>query len=142
MANIKSADKISAKWARRAGSATIEYTEGIQSPKADWATQTGNAEKAYETGVNAAISRKSFGKGVKKTGTSGWQKNALEKGPARYQQGVQVAEDKYATAFKPYGDAIKGMTLPPRGPKGDPANINRVSAVATLLHNTKLKLQG
>jgi hypothetical protein len=33
---------------------------------------------------------------------------------------------------------IQGTTLPPRGAKGDPANIQRVAVLATALHAKKV----
>jgi hypothetical protein len=142
MAKIKDASTINEKWKRRAGNAQQEYTEGVQNPRADWASQTSAAEKSYEQGVQAAIGRKSFGKGVRKTGTEGWQRAALTKGPSRFSQGVTDSGDAYASGFAPYQQVIASTQLPERGPKGDPKNINRVSTMAKALHQKKLELQG
>jgi hypothetical protein len=142
MAQIKSDQASADKWTRRTQNAGTEYAEGVQNPRSDWASQTKAAEANYEKGVQAAIQRKSFGKGVTKTGTSGWQAAALEKGPSRFAAGVAGATNKYAEGFKPYRETIKNLTLPPRGPKGDPANIQRVAAVAKALHDKKLALEG
>ena len=142
MANIKSMTRSKEKWARVSAQSGTEYAEGVQNPRSDWATQTQAAEKQFEQGVQAAITRKAFGKGVKKAGTETWQKAALDKGPSRFAQGVQGAQDKYETGFKPYADVIANLKLPPRGAKGDPANIQRVTAVATALHAEKIKREG
>ena len=140
MAEIKGTAETAAKWARRAGSAGPEYEEGVRNPRRDWATETKNAEKNYEAGVTAAIQRKSFGKGVSRVGTSGWQTAALEKGPVRYATGVQGAASKYAEGYDPYRQVIAGLKLPDRAPKGDPRNIERVSVIANALHAKKLSL--
>ena len=142
MANPRSSQEITDKWGRRTASASAEYEHGVRNPREDWAEKTGKAEANYEKGVQAAIGRKSFGKGVRATGTSGWQAAAIAKGPARFASGVQAGLEAYKSGFEPYRQALENAVLPPRGPKGDPGNINRVAAVAKLLHDTKLKLQG
>ena len=142
MVAIKSTSESAAKWSRRAGNAGPEYEAGVKSPKKDWAAETKAAEDSYEKGVQAAISRKSFGKGVDKKGTAGWQKNAIEKGPSRFQEGVRLAQSDYEKGFAPFRDVIQNLTLPKRGPKGDPANINRVAVISKALHETKIQRAG
>jgi len=142
MANIKPIDRIVNKWKRVASAAQEEYRVGIENPRADWATQARAAESRYEQGVTGAIQRKAFGKGVQKAGTQKWQQMALTKGPGRWTEGIQVSGDSYATAFEPYARVIAQLQLPPRGPKGDPRNIQRVAAVAKALHDEKLRRAG
>ena len=141
MANIKSADRSTEKWARQSAASTPEYEAGVQNPRSDWATQTKAAEKNYATGVQAAISRGAFGRGVAKAGTAGWKEATLTKGTARWAAGISMSTQKYADGFEPYRKVIEGLNLPARGPKGDPANINRVSVVAKALHDKKLAIQ-
>lgn len=139
---VKSVSASGAKWARRAGSAGQEYEEGVRAPKKSWSAETAAAAPAYDAGVQAAIGRKAFQNGVKKAGDAKWQKNAIEKGPQRYTQGVQLAQTDYETAVAPFNAALSNLTLPARGPKGDPGNIRRVAMVAETLHNVKLQQQG
>lgn len=139
---VKSASDSGAKWARRAGSASGEYEEGVRNPKKSWAAQTVAASDAYKQGVTAAIGRNAFANGVKNAGDTKWQKNAIEKGPQRYTQGVQLAQSDYETAVAPFLSALSSLTLPKRGPKGDPGNIARVALVAKTLHDVKLQQQG
>jgi len=142
MAGIKSLDQTSAKWKRVTSGAGTEYEEGVKNPRADWATQTMNAEKAYEAGIQNAIANKSFGKGVRTAGTNKWQSNAIAKGPARFQSGVALAQDNYQKGFQPYHDVISNTKLPERGPRGDSRNIQRVAVMADALHKKKLALKG
>ncbi|MCK5481445.1 MAG: hypothetical protein KAJ06_09865 [Gammaproteobacteria bacterium] len=139
---VKSVSASGAKWARRAGSAGTEYEEGVRSPKKSWATETVAAAPAYDAGVQAAIGRNAFQNGVKKAGDSKWQQNAIAKGPQRYSQGVALAQTDYETAVAPFNAALSNLTLPKRGPKGDPSNINRVAMIAKTLHDVKLQQQG
>jgi hypothetical protein len=138
MANIKALDRINAKWQRVTAAAGAEYEEGVRNPTADWKAETLKANASYKAGVQKSISLDSFAKGVDAAGTSKWQKNAIEKGPARFAQGVSLAVDAYSTGFAPYRQVISALTLPPRGPKGDASNINRVAVVAKALHDKKI----
>ena len=142
MPPVKSLDRISAKWSRVAQVSQQEFTDGVQNPRKDWAKATQEAEGNYERGVQASIQRKAFGKGVGKAGTDKWQQATLEKGSTRWAEGISLSTGAYETGFAPYREVIQRTTLPPRGPKGDPKNIQRVAAVANALHAEKLKRQG
>lgn len=138
MANIKSMDRINAKWQRVTAGAGQEYAEGVANPKSDWKTETVGANASYKAGLQKSIANDSFKKGVEAAGTAKWQKNAMEKGPDRFMQGVGLAGDAYTSGFAPYRAVIAGTTLPARGAKGDPSNINRVAVLAKALHDKKL----
>lgn len=134
---IKSVDVISKKYASRAGSASADYAAGVQSPRTDWAQATSAAATTYAAGVQQAVSNGSFQKGVNKAGTGKWQQKASTLGAQRYSSGVSAAAPSYASGVGPYLQALTNLTLPPRGPKGDPGNINRVAAVATAMRQVK-----
>lgn len=139
MADIKSMDRITDSWERRSAASVQDYELGIRNPRKDWATETAAAEANYNKGVQAGISRKAFGKGVKDAGTQKWQENAIEKGTARWSQGISASKQAYIDGFTPYANVIKNTKLPPRGPKGDPGNINRVAVMSKALHDEKVR---
>lgn len=142
MPPVKSLARASAKWARQSATATPEYEAGVTDPKADWATKTAAAEDNYQKGVQAAITRKAFGKGVRAAGTDKWKENTLKKGVARWAEGIAGARGDYEEGFAPFRAVIERTNLPPRGPVGDPRNIQRVAVLAKALHDEKLKIQG
>lgn len=142
MPSVKSLDRISSKWARVASVSQTEYEEGIRNPRADWAESTRAAEANFERGIQQAIQRKSFGKGVAKAGTAKWQERSLQKGPSRWADGINVSQANYEAGFAPYREVIQRTSLPARGPKGDPKNIQRVAAIAEALHREKIARQG
>ena len=142
MPPVKSMDRISAKWARVASVSQTEYEEGVKNPRVDWAEATRAAAGSYQSGVQAAIQRKAFGRGVAAAGTPKWQERTLTKGPSRWAEGIQVSQAAYASGFSPYAEVLKRTVLPPRGPKGDPKNIQRVAIIAKALHDEKLSRQG
>lgn len=100
------------------------------------------AESNYEQGVQKGIQGKRFGKGVAKAGTAKWQQNTLAKGPSRWAEGIGMSTQAYEDGFAPFRRVIEVTTLPPRGPKGDPRNIQRVQVMADALHKEKLKQAG
>lgn len=134
---LKPIADIATKFVRRASAAGPDYEAGIRAPKADWATEAKAAEAAFEAGIQDAVSRKAFGKGVSKAGSEKWSRKALAVGPARFGPGVAAALQDYTTEFSPYRDALERVALPARGRRGDPANIERVRTIATALHSQK-----
>lgn len=140
MLTIRDPQLIADKWSRVVQGRGKDYEDGINNPRADWMTATLAAEANHTAGVQAAIASKAFARGVRAAGTAAWQFGATQKGPARWQQGIALSTGKYAANFAKYGRAIAGLTLPPRGPAGDPRNIQRVAIVADALH--KLKVSG
>lgn len=127
-----------ARWVRRAGAAGQDYSEGIQSPRADWQASTLAAAPAQAAGVQAAIAAGSFARGVQKAGSGKWQSKALSKGVQRFGPGVAEAQADYARGVAPYLAAISSISLPARGPKGDPRNLERVRVIAQALRALKV----
>lgn len=138
MADIKPLSRSSEKWKRQSATARPEYEAGVAQTKKDWQTNTAAAASNYAEGVTAAISDNRFQKGVQNAGTNKWRNNTLSKGPARWTEGIAKSTDNYEKGFAPYQAAIENLSLPARGPKGSPQNIQRVVAVAEKLHQVKL----
>lgn len=137
MAEIKDVSRIAAKWARVAPQRTQDYTEGVSAPRRDWAQAAGAAQDTHTAAMQKAATAKSYGRGIRAAGTPKWQARALAKGPNRFAEGVAIAEPDYRASFTPYAETIARTTLPPRFPKGDPRNLERVKAIATALYNRK-----
>ena len=73
-----------------------------------------------------------------KHGDTKWRNNAQTLGPSRFSTGVQNAKPSYQQGFQKFHSVIASTTLPPRGPKGSPENLNRVSALTQALHSAKM----
>ena len=137
MAKIRSAAEISKKWVTVTPQRTIEYQNGVKSPQEDWETNTKIAQPSYEQGVQAGIARQAFAKGVDAAGTETWQSKTISVGVPRWGQGVSQAQNSYQEGFSPYRDVIEATTLPPRFPRGDTRNYERVRAIGFALHDKK-----
>jgi hypothetical protein len=136
--DIKPLGAVADKWTTVTPGRANEYKSGVQSPRKSWSQATADAAQNYEAGVQASIANKSFDKGVAKAGDATWQKGALDKGVSRWPQGVSMSGPKYQAGFAPYHAVISGLTLSPRGAKGDPRNYTRVSEVGNALHAAKV----
>lgn len=136
--DIKSVESIASKWTEVTPGRAGEYQKGVSSPRRSWSQATSEAVANYEAGVQESISRGAFKKGVDAAGDSKWRSGAIEKGVSRWPQGVRLGKSAYQSGFAPYHSTISGLTLSPRGPKGDPRNYDRVREVGEALHETKV----
>lgn len=137
MAVIKSASQIAEKWARVTPTRDTDYRQGVERPLRNWQDEAAAAEDRYVEGVTAAANAGRFGQGVRKAGTEKWRRKAIAVGVSRWGPGVRVAESDFESGFAPYRDVIERVELPPRRAAGDPANIERVAAIAAALHAAK-----
>lgn len=138
MPAIKSAGEIAEKWVRVTPGRTEDYRAGVQKPKVDWEEATVAAEDRWGSGLDTARAEGLFPKGVREAGTRKWQQGAVQKGVPRWPEGVRLGQDAYESGFSPFRDVIERTTLPPRGRRGDPANIERVRAIADALHRARV----
>lgn len=139
MPPVKGIQRISDKWRRQSETSQQEYEEGVRNPRADWQERTSAAAQSWQQGIQAAIQNNRFQAGVRLAGNEKWQRRSVELGPSRWAQGIQVSGQAYEDGFAPYRTVIERVQLPPRGPKGSPQNIRRVEAIATALHNEKMR---
>src|SRR5437899_1519178 len=132
IANMKDAGSLAKKFVSRAQNAQADYQAGVSTAGNVWEAHAGNSETAWEQGVQNAVTKKRFASGVQGKGAK-YQANAGAPGPQRYSQGVQNAGHAWARGVAPSFAALKGLSLPPRGYRGAPANQQRAAAVATAL---------
>lgn len=139
MPAVKPISEIVDKWKRRAGAAGQDYAAGVSRPRRSWAQATNDAAEAQAAGVQQAISEGRFQKGVQAAGDAKWARKAQQVGAARFGSGVAAASQDYQQGFAPFASVIEGITLPPRGPKGDPRNYERTALIGQALHDAKTK---
>ncbi len=135
---VKDAAASAAKFAQRGAAAASDYAAGVQAAGQDWQSNTAASEETYNAAMQDAIGRRAFGKGVAKAGGDKYSRRASTTGAQRFPAGVRDAQGDWATNTQPYLDTIRNVQLPPRRPKGDPANFARVQAVGDALRRRKL----
>lgn len=138
MPPIKDPASIAEKWSRVVQTRTQDYVDGINSPRVDWKQATLAAEAAQAAGVQAALTAKSFAKGVNRSSTENWKTMAATKGANRWPEGIALSGGKYAAKFAPFANVIKNTTLPPRGPAGSAQNYQRAQIMGDALHKAKV----
>lgn len=139
MADIKPLNQIKDKWQANASLAGDSYKAGVTSPRRSWSAAAAAADESRKAGLAEADARNAFVVGVQAAGDKKWKDNATTLGPTRYRQGVANSGDVFSGGFAKYHSVISGTTLPPRGPKGSPENIERVRAIADALHQAKVQ---
>lgn len=142
MANIRDVASIAAKWASVTPMRSADYKAGVENPKTDWKTATAAATDNWKAGVTKAATEGRFGKAIARCTLDTWQAPTLAKGVGRWGEGVAYAQPKYEAAFAPYVSAIKALTLPPRYPRRDPRNLDRVKAVVDAMIKTAQAIGG
>lgn len=138
MAEIKDLSAIRDKYARVAPTRVTDFQEGVQNPRRSWEQSTRAAADSYAQGVQQAIGEGRFETGVAKAGDEKWSRKTQDVGVQRWAPGIQAGLQDYERAFAPFHAVIARTTLPPRGPKGDPRNIERVAVLARALNAAKV----
>jgi hypothetical protein len=139
---IKDVGTLGAKFVARAQAAVADYKAGVASPRRPQAASAIAAKDTWAQGVQAAAANGSFAKGLQKSGDAKWQANATNKGGVRYGPGVAAAQNDWQNGVAPYLQTLSNLTLPARGVRGSPQNIQRVQAVADALSKLRMQSQG
>lgn len=133
----KSAGRLQTTGAAR----STEYLEGV-SGNTDWAANAVAAQPNYDAGVQEAVAKKSFSRGVQKAGQGKFNASAEKIGQARFAQGIAIAGPEWEKGFAPFKAVIEGVSLPKRGRRGDPSNWDRAKAVGMALAKKRQELKG
>lgn len=135
---VKDAAASAQKFIQRGQAAGPDYQKGVTGSGSAWAAATAASVDTYNAGVQEAIARGAFAKGVQAAGPSRYEERAAGVGAQRYPQGVASSGDRYAQAVSPYLQTLASLTLIPRRPKGDPSNYQRAQQVGEALRRRKV----
>jgi len=139
---IRDAAASAKKFTVNAGNAQTAYAAGVATAGPTWAANTKAAADTWQQGVQQAAAQNRFANGVNQSSQNKFQTRASGVGPSRYNVGVTGAGDAWQNGTQPYLNVLASLTLPARGVKGSPQNIQRVSAVADALRAKKLQGAG
>lgn len=129
MVDVKPIDQIVSRWATNSGAATNYYTAGAVAAATKYATNAGAAGPQYSQGVQAAISRNAYQQGVQAAGAGKYSTGVQQKGSTRYAGGITAGKTAFQSGMQGVVGVLQGLSLPQRGARGDPANLQRVAAV-------------
>jgi hypothetical protein len=139
MPRVKPPAQAAEKWSRVAPQRQTDYESGVKDPGVDWARTTSASRESYDAGVQSAIQRGAFAKGVEKAGTERWRQKTVDVGAPRWSGGIRAAAPDYENAITPVFATIERTVLPPRGPRGDPKNYQRAEAMGRALAEARLR---
>lgn len=135
---IKTPAEIARKWAEVTPPRSKQWEAEIQAtPDSDWADPAIAAAPNWEAGTQAAAAADLYPRGIEEARTK-WKRKSLALGASRFGPGVRAAEADHAAGYAPYRDVIAGLTLTPRGPRGDPGNYDRVRQIGEALHDRRI----
>jgi hypothetical protein len=135
---VKDAASSAKRFVARGQAAAGDYAEGVRGAGSEWLARTAGSTDNYAAGVQDAIGRNAFARGVQEAGSSKYEQRASTVGARRFPEGIREAGPSWEQSTAPYLQAIAGLTLPPRRPKGDPSNYARVQAVGEALRRRKV----
>ena len=102
------------------------YQKGVSGKGSLWSSRTSASEANWQAGVQEAIAKKKFARGVTEAGPSGYDQGVTQKGVANWPTGMQQAGTKYqkkVAKFQPLWD----QALPtPKGNRRSPQNLKRI----------------
>lgn len=136
---IPTAAQIAKKWAEVTPARARQWSDGIAAtPTEEYSQAAIAAAPNWEQGVQEAAARGAYAKGVQEKAAK-WKRKAQDVGASRFGPGVRAAEQDQAQGFAPYREAIAGLTLTPRGPRGSLGNYDRVRQVGEALNAKRIR---
>jgi hypothetical protein len=126
------------KWTDVTPTRQTEYATNTPAAAQKWEANAIAAAANYQASVSAANIGARQSAGVRRAGAAKFSRKVTQVGANRFGPGVQAAGQDYAQSFSPYLQAIAAIDLPPRRPRGDPSNYQRVQAVGNPLHQLRL----
>jgi len=130
------------KWAEVTPGRSTYYATGSAGKGGEWEGRTIASKGVYKQAISAAGIENRFAGGVRKAGGGKWERKVQGVGVSRFGPGIGAAKEDYATGFGEYASLLSGMSIPDRGPRGDPGNYAIVQKVGDALHKKRLALLG
>ena len=133
---------VAEKWATVTPGRSTYYASGTMGKGGDWESKTAAAKRSYLAGIQVAGIENRFAGGVRRAGGGKWERKVSSVGVARFGPGIGAAKEDYVAGASEFLSMLSGMSIPDRGPRGDPGNYAIVQAVGDALHKKRLSLLG
>jgi hypothetical protein len=139
---VTDAARAASRWVRRAGQASVDYTDGAM---ATTRSQSGAARAARAVWVqqmtNPATADR-WARGLERSGDDGWRSGVRDKGSQRYGPGVAASEARFGGRIGRILAAIASVEIPARGLPGSDGNFQRSRAIGMQLAKMKGTFSG
>jgi len=140
---VRSRERAKEKFRKRVEVAAPDYEFGVRNPRYDWLERFSSVVDAIAEALRRALEERRHLAGAQRAGTKKWQDRAARKGVPRWRDETPKAADNWRSAFEEFASELERLALPPKRPKGDPANVDlRVKPVIEALRRKKLELRG
>ena len=139
---VKSPSVSAAKWDANAARAADDYASEAAAAASVWEAETKAAKSNYHKAITAAGIADRFAGGVTRAGAAKYARKINDVAKDRFGPGIHAAVTDYTKRVTPFLETIASLTLPKRGPRGDPSNYNRVEAVGKALSAKRLAMLG
>ena len=139
---VKAVSTAAGKWNDNAARAAEEYASEAAAASALWEAATKAAKENFHKAITAAGIADRFSGGVTRAGAAKYARKINDVAKDRFAPGIHAAVSDYTERVTPFLETIAALTLPKRGPRGDPSNYNRVEAVGKALSAKRLALLG
>lgn len=134
----KSAAEIAKKFIRVTPDRVEDYEEGVKNPRKDWQKNSIDSESNYQAALKESFTRNARVKGIQRVGTAGQMAATIEKGLARWPEGVRIAEEAMRSGMEFVVRAIESVKERPKYPKGDPRNLEIVKDITQAVHKARI----
>jgi len=134
--------EVAEKWSTVTPGRSAYYESGTEGKGGEWESKTAAAKGTYTTAISAAGIGDRFAGGVRRAGGGKWERKVKAVGVSRFGPGVGAAREDYLTGVSDYLSMLSGMSIPDRGPRGDPGNWAISEKVGKALHSKRLSLLG
>ena len=136
--DVKSLAATQRKWGEVTPARSQEYATNAAASGPRWEQGALAAAPNYGAAVRAGNIEARLSAGIRRAGAAKYARKIRDVGAGRFGTGVSAAVQDFGAAVGPYLQAIASVDLPPRRPRGDPGNYQRVNAVGTTLHQRRL----
>jgi len=126
------------KYLDRVRVAGPDYEAGVKAPKVPWSEAAIAAKDVFMAAITAPDVPDRFARGIARAGDPKWSEMALKKGLPRFTPGVELGVGYYEAVMRDILGQIEAIVLPPKGPRGDPKNLERVRKIFETLHAWRL----
>lgn len=138
---VKSIAEVAKKWGEITPGRSAYYEAGASNAGDEWLKQTLAAAASFKAALSAANIQQLFAGGVARAGAAKFNRKVKEVGIARFGQGVAAGVPDYAAGEAPMLEALAGVELGPRAPRGSAINYARVEKVGVALNRKRLALR-
>lgn len=134
----KSIQESQAKWGLVTPGRAAEYSARAQAAGQKWESGAIGAVPIMLQALSAANMAARVAQGLRRAGAGKFSRKIRTVGEMRFGPGIAAAVADYGERFAPFLQIIQGVTLPGRGPRGDPRNYQRSTAVGDALYRARI----